>query len=266
MLSVVLSEECFEHVQPKLEMLLASNNTQLQPFAVHEGSVSTLLTIVTGRGHTGTVSFPYRRNHHAHAHSLPDASRRYAGKLSCTCPPAALEGDMADRVPPNIDAVGTESRWPSNELTQVELTWIEKKIEHWIRFGDFVAEKRLDRRRRIVSFSPNTVFAFVRWASNDFGTILSRIDIVRAVSAKETYQTLPFIRPGGEILLRMESWPKVERALQAIDVIEALHIDPAEVAPEHWRHIHNRLTAGREFHAYSREQHEAWLQRRRITS
>src|ERR1700737_3775806 len=34
---------------------------------------------------------------------------------------------------------------------------------------------------------------------------------------------------------------KGERGLQAIDIVEALGIDPADAAHEHWRHIHNRL-------------------------
>ena len=39
---------------------------------------------------------------------------------------------------------------PSDGLTHVELTWIEKKVEHWIRFGREAHEQILDRRRRIV--------------------------------------------------------------------------------------------------------------------
>jgi hypothetical protein len=153
---------------------------------------------------------------------------------------------------------------PAPFTTLVELTWHQKKIEHWIRFGRKSYEKVLDRHRSIVGFGPNAIFAFVRWASNDFGTIISRIDIVRAVGRGEPFQTLPFVRPGGEILLRLNGWPKVERALRAIDAVEALSLDPAEVAPEHWRHVHNRLVAGHEPRAYTPEQHTAWLQRRRI--
>jgi hypothetical protein len=173
---------------------------------------------------------------------------------------------MTDRKPPNVDAGKLEGRWLSNGLTHVELTWIEKKIEHWIRFGTIVEEKRLDRRRRIVSMAPDNVFAFVRWASNDFGTVISRIDIVRTVPTGQPCQTLPFVRPGGEILLRMNGWPKVERVLQMIDAIEALNINPKDVAPDHWRHIHNRLSAGYEPRSYTFEQHDAWLKRRSITS
>ena len=148
--------------------------------------------------------------------------------------------------------------------TFVELTWFEGKIEHWTRFGREVHEQILDRRRRVVGFAPDATFAFVRWAANDFGTILSRIDIVRAVGPGEPYQTLPFVRPGGEILLRIDGWPKVERVLQAIDAIEALGIDPVDVAPDHWRHVHNRIAVGQPSRLYTIERHHAWLKRREI--
>ena len=150
---------------------------------------------------------------------------------------------------------------PSAHVTRVELTWIEKRIEHWIRFGHDIEETILDRRRRVLGFAPNSVFAFVRWAANDYGTVLSRIDILRAVAAGEAYQTVPFVAPGGEILLRLSGWPKVERVLQAIDAVEALGIDPAAAAPEHWRHVHNRLSAGEPPRPYTRERHRAWLAR-----
>jgi len=151
---------------------------------------------------------------------------------------------------------------PAPFTTLVELTFQKQKIEHWIRFGRKNYEQILDRRRSIVGFAPNSIFAFVRWAAGEYGTIISRIDIVRAVRRGEPFQTLPFVRPGGDILLKLEGWPKVEHVLQLIDAIEALNIDPAAVSPDHWRHIHNRLTAGHEPRAYTFEQHRAFLKRR----
>lgn len=148
-------------------------------------------------------------------------------------------------------------------LTHVELTWIEGKIEHWIRFGRDVGERIMTRRRRVLSFAPERIFGFVRWASNDYGTVVSRIDIVRAVAPGQPYQTLPFVTPGGELLLRQTGWPKVERVLQAIDAAEALGIDAADVAPDYWRHVHNRLTANLAPRIYAPVQHQAWLQRQR---
>jgi hypothetical protein len=148
-------------------------------------------------------------------------------------------------------------------LTHVELTWQQKRIEHWIRFGRIAEEQILDRRRRIVSIAPNSIFAFVRWAANDFGTVISRIDIMRAVAPGEPYATLPFVRPGGDILLRITGWPKVELVLKSIDAVESIGIDSVDVAPDHWRHLHNRLIAGLEPRPYTEERHAAWLLRRK---
>ena len=41
---------------------------------------------------------------------------------------------------------------PSDNLTRVDILWIEKQTEQWIRFGREVGEQIIDRRRRIVAF------------------------------------------------------------------------------------------------------------------
>jgi hypothetical protein len=74
------------------------------------------------------------------------------------------------------------------------------------------------------------------------------------------------VRPGGEILLKAETWPTVERVLQQVDAIEGLGIDPSNVDPDHWRHVHHRLRAGEQPSAYTSSRHEAWLMRCRVTS
>lgn len=149
-------------------------------------------------------------------------------------------------------------------LTFVELTWHKQRIENRIRFGRPAAQQVFDRHRRVVSFIPGSIFCFVRWAANEYGTILSRTDIVRAVAPGERYQTLPFVRPGGDILLRMDGWSKVERVLHAIDAVEALGIDPADVAPDYWQHVHNRLSVNETPRNYTRTRHHAWLKRREV--
>jgi hypothetical protein len=152
----------------------------------------------------------------------------------------------------------------ASHRTFVDLTWRERRIEHRIRFGRIAEEQRLDRHRRVVGFEADSIFAFVRWAGNEYGTIISRIDIVRAVGSGEPYQTLPFVRPGGDILLRIAGWPKVQRVLAAIDAIEQIGIDPIDVSPDHWRHINNRVTVNEPFRVYSNTQHRAWLCRREL--
>ena len=167
---------------------------------------------------------------------------------------------MSGPVAPLASAAAT----PPADLTAVELVWIEKQTEHWVRFGREVREQVLDRRRRILFFAPDAIFALVRWAANEHGTVLSRLDILRAVRRGEPCQSVPTVTPGGDILLRVDGWPKVERVLQLIDGIEASGIDPAEVSPDHWRHVHNRLVAGETPRRYSLARHRAFLLARRI--
>ena len=167
--------------------------------------------------------------------------------------------EAARRGPPVPTAIASRSR-----LTEVELTWLEQRLEHWIRFGRIAQDRILTRKTRVVGFRPGAIFAFVRWAANDYGTITSRIDIVRAVAAGQSYTTLPFVRPGGDILLHVESWPKVSQVLAGIDAVEAAGVDPCDAAADHWRHVHNRIVAGPEPRPYTMERHRAWLKRREI--
>ena len=121
-----------------------------------------------------------------------------------------------------------------SDLTHVELLWLEKRIENWIRFGRVAAEQILDRRRRV------------------------------AVTPGQRCATVPYVRPGGDILLRLSGWPKVERVLQLIDAVEALGINAADAAPDYWHHAHNRLFVGEAPRSYTRSRHQIWLQRRKI--
>lgn len=148
--------------------------------------------------------------------------------------------------------------------TDVELLWLEGQIERWVRFGRPVAERFIDRRRRVVSFAPGSFFALVRWQANDFGTAASRIDILRAVRVGEAFTTVPFVAPGGELLLHIGGWPRVQRVLEAIDAVEQVGVNPADAAPDYWRHVGSRIAASETPRAYEHRRHLAWLARRRI--
>jgi hypothetical protein len=148
------------------------------------------------------------------------------------------------------------------QQTHVELYWAEGQREHWLRFGSPLADTIIDRRRRKLTFDEGQVFAFVRWASNDYGTIRSQLEIIRCVGASEPFTTLAGVEPGGDILLSVWGWPKVERLFKCIDAIEASGIDPCEVAPDHWRHVHARLAVADAPRSYSLARHRAWLARR----
>jgi len=149
-------------------------------------------------------------------------------------------------------------------MTEVALIFYDGWIEHWLRFGTQCRERILDRRRRVIAFAPGEIFAFVRWEANDHGTVLSRLDILRACEIGEVISTVPGVIPGGEILLRLDGWPRVKPALDAIADIETRGIDPAMVAPNWWRHLHNRITCNMSHRAYTSSQHAAWQRRRRV--
>lgn len=161
-------------------------------------------------------------------------------------------------------ATGSPVAASPDHLTHVDLTWIEGEIERWLRFGTAVAEHRTDRHRRVLSFAPGATLGLVRWASNGFGTVLSRLDVVRAVEPGAALQTLPLVRPGGEVLLTVSGWPRVQRVLGHIDAIEAAGIESTEVDRDHWRHVHHRIAAGQEPSGYTVGRHRASLLRRSV--
>ena len=148
--------------------------------------------------------------------------------------------------------------------TQVELLWLEGQIERWIRFGRSTGERLIDRRRRIVTFAAGSVFAFVRWRAGDYGTVESRIAILRAVGPHEAFTTVPYVAPGAEVLLDIAGWPKVQAVLAAIDAVELTGVRPEDTALDHWRHVHSRILVGLAPRTYDRLRHRAWRLRQRV--
>ncbi|PVM92761.1 DUF2840 domain-containing protein [Caulobacter endophyticus] len=147
---------------------------------------------------------------------------------------------------------------------QVDLLWLEGQIERWIRFGTSVSERIVDRRQRIVEFAPGAIFAFVRWRSGVYGTVESRLAVLRAVSTGEAFTTYPFVAPGAEILLNLSGWAKVQAVLDVIDGIEATGLAATSVAPDYWRHVGARISVGLAPRQYDRRRHRAWLLRRKL--
>ena len=72
----------------------------------------------------------------------------------------AAEREAARRTPTVPTAIASQTR-----LTDVELTWIEKKLEHWIRFGRVAQDRILTRRTRVVSFRPGRTNGSVVYGS-----------------------------------------------------------------------------------------------------
>ena len=148
---------------------------------------------------------------------------------------------------------------PAAFTTLVELTWIEKRIENWIRFGRESYEQKLDRRHRVVGFAPGTIFCLVRWAANDYGTIRWQLMVMQAGTPLDDVQRIPGVRPGARLLLHAEGENAVRAVLERIDGIGAQGIAAIDVSPAYWRTLGNRLAARLPLPEYTAERHAAWL-------
>ena len=146
---------------------------------------------------------------------------------------------------------------PANEA-RVELVWIEGRTNHWIRFGHWYGERVHSRSHRTVAFPVGAVFAYLRWQANDYGTVGATFVVIRVVRPGEPAATYPGVDPGGELLLSVHGWARVQRVLDLIDQVEARKLDPSRIATAYWRHVHNRIAAGQSCRSYTHEQHRAW--------
>lgn len=146
-------------------------------------------------------------------------------------------------------------------LTRVRVTFIQDRVNDWLRFGRFYKERVIDSQRRDVYFTAHAVFCYITWRANDYGTTQWRIDILRAVAPGERASQISGVAPGAEILLRASGKTKVLRVLALIDAIEAQDIRPDAVSPDYWRTVHNQLSANHEPIVLHGRAHAAYLSR-----
>lgn len=151
-------------------------------------------------------------------------------------------------------------------LTRVEIVFYPEFVNHWLRFGEADEWRDLDRRRALAFFKPGRVFGYVRWQANEFGTQDWRFTVVQTREPSTLLSRVPGVTPGGEVLLLLTGKTKVKQTLLQIDAIEAMGLDPADVSSAYYRHLHNRILAGKPIRPYSPEQHLAHLAARKIAS
>lgn len=163
----------------------------------------------------------------------------------------------------------TATPWPSlavlagqagiAPLTRVSLTYIEQRIDVYLRFGEPTRTIRLDRWRRVAVFLPGALLCRIRWQANDYGTIRWQLMVMQACTPLDAAQRIPGVLPGARLLLHAEGEPAVRAVLAQLDAIEAQGIASTDVSPAYWRTLGNRLAARLPLPAYTAEQHAAWL-------
>ena len=154
----------------------------------------------------------------------------------------------------------------SEHLTRVEIAFYPEHLNHWLRFGAPDEQHDLDRRRSLALFRPGRVFGYVRWQANEYGTQDWRFTIVKTAEPSLFLSRIEGVHPGGEVLLLATGNTKVKRALLQIDSLEATGFEPADVSPDYYRHVHNRIAAGQPIRPYTEPQHAAYRAARRVAS
>jgi hypothetical protein len=88
--------------------------------------------------------------------------------------------------------------------------------------------------------------------------------VLQAGEPQNVVQRIAGIHPGARILMHVEGHAKVRGALDKIDAIEALHVHPADVSPDYWSALGNRLNGRGLVAQYSMQRHAGWLSRRSL--
>jgi hypothetical protein len=147
----------------------------------------------------------------------------------------------------------------TESLTRVEILFLPEFVNHWLRFGEADEWRDIDRRRAYAYFGPGRVFGYVRWEANEYGTKDWRFIVIQTVEPCRTISRVQGVNPGGKVLLHVKGNAQVKRALRQIDEIETAGIDPADVSPVYYRHVHNRILSRNDIRPYTPDQHEAHL-------
>lgn len=157
--------------------------------------------------------------------------------------------------------------WPQvvmqNQPTpmRVSLAYVEHRVNIYLRFGQPVSERILDRWRRVATFAPGAVCCRVKWLGNDFGTAMWQLMVLQAPSPWADMQRIGGVLPGARILLRADGEERVKAVLAEIDAIELIGIDLSAVATTYWRTVGNLLAARLPLPPYTVERHAAHLAR-----
>ena len=165
----------------------------------------------------------------------------------------------------NVQAVGqtVQAELPARRPTpmRVSLSFVDQRVNVWLRFGKPAREIVLNRWRRVAVFEPGAVCCRVKWIANDYGTVLWQLMMLQAPRPFDGAQRIAGVVPGARILLRAEGELQVKAVLAATDAIEQLGIDPCTVAVTYWRTVGNRLAARQPLPEYTPERHAAYIAR-----
>ncbi|MGL1921629.1 MAG: DUF2840 domain-containing protein [Hyphomicrobiales bacterium] len=152
----------------------------------------------------------------------------------------------------------------SQFYARVHLHFDSKNLNYYIRFGECVFREEFTRREAYEYFPTGKIFCYIRWEKGQFGTKNWHVMVLRAGDECTLMHSIEGIEPGAEVLLDITGRERVYRFFRALDQIDRLKIDCAEVAPWYWIQSHARLYVALDPLVYSEKKHQAWLLEREV--
>ena len=125
--------------------------------------------------------------------------------------------------------------------TVVQLHFVRGLINHRLRFGQPSFISKLDKYRSLASFSTGSIFGYIRWRANEYGTQDWRVYVLKAQSEGYLSQVTG-VAPAVKSLLSVQGKPAVKRCLMALDKLERQAGGSLEdVSESYWPCFNNAL-------------------------
>ncbi|WP_026941033.1 DUF2840 domain-containing protein [Hellea balneolensis] len=137
-------------------------------------------------------------------------------------------------------------------ITHVQIHFVKDIINHRLLFGDPVEIIKLDRFRRLAVFKPQSIFGYIRWRANNFGTIDWKLYVVK--SGTEGLMTqVRGISPAVKLLVSVSGRDPMKRGLAVMDDIKAQSKNGLIGVPEsYWQAVHTSLLLRKPVHELPR--------------
>lgn len=125
--------------------------------------------------------------------------------------------------------------------TLVQLHFVKGLINHRLRFGTPKSMTKLDKYRSIAAFKAGSVFGYIRWRANEYGTQDWCVYVLKAQTAGYISDVIG-VSPAVKILLAAQGKPAAKRCLSALDALEIEASGSLSKVPEsYWPSFNNAV-------------------------
>lgn len=137
-------------------------------------------------------------------------------------------------------------------LTHVQIHFVKDVINHRLLFGEPQAIIKLDRFRQLAVFKPHSIFGYIRWRANKFGTVEWKLYVIK--SGNDGLMTqVRGVSPAVKLLVSVSGRGPMKRALPVLDAIKSKSKNGLIGVPEsYWQAVHTSLMLRSSLHELPR--------------